>query len=160
SLLTFLFLGFSRVIYKYLNTNELYSRKVLIYGIGDAGVMAYHTIMNNVLEKFKVVGFINDGQLINKKFIDGVPIWPESKINKELIKTHGIEAILICSDHIDENSSFFKDLKIKTTKLLPLHSWVKGDLTLNKLKAVNIEALLERAPIKINRSEERRVGKE
>lgn len=150
SLLTFLLLGFSRVIYKYLNTNKLYSRKVLIYGIDDVGVMAYHAIMNNALEKFKVVGFINDGQLINKKFIDGVPIWPESKITKEFIKTHGIENILICSDHIDENSSFFKDLKIKTTKLLPLHSWVKGDLTLNKLKAVNIEALLERAPIKIN----------
>lgn len=155
SLLGFLFLSSSRlfvkVFYKYLKTDKLSRRRVLIYGIGKGGIMAYNTLINNGFETHKVVGFINDGQLINKKYINGVPIWPESKISEEFIKTHGVEDILICSEHIDEGSSFtLKDLKIKTTQLQPIQSWFNGDLTLNKLKKINIQDLLERTPIKIN----------
>ena len=63
--------------------NNVLSKRVLVYGIGDSGVITYNTLINNISEKFKVVGFIDDSHKKITKHINGIPIWPESKINKE-----------------------------------------------------------------------------
>jgi FlaA1/EpsC-like NDP-sugar epimerase len=153
-LISVFFLSFSRLLfksyYKYLKNNKLSPRKVLVYGKSDASIMIYNTLINNVLEKVKVVGFINNGQFKYKKHINGLPIWHESKITQEFVKTNNIEEILISSESIDGNNSLIsKDLKIKITQVAPLQSWVNGDLT-TKLKQVRIEDLLGRPSIKIN----------
>lgn len=154
--LSLVFLSFSRVFFKafynYQKTKNLSVRKVLIYGAGESGVALYNTVINNNgLEKFKVIGFINDGHLKIRKHINGLPVFPESKITQEFILAYDIKDILVRpQDSTEEELVAFKDLKVNIVKIHPFHCWVDGELTLNKLKKVNLKDLLGRLPIEIH----------
>lgn len=155
ALLSITFLSFSRLffrsVYKYLKyTNISAKRRVLIYGIGDASIMTYNAIINNVFERATVLGFINEGSIKNKKYINGLPIWSESDITAEFISNHEIHDIIISSEYNDENKLATVGSKVKITKVPSIQSWINGELILNKFKHINVEDLLGRAPIKIN----------
>src|SRR5690606_7073549 len=154
ALLSITFLSFSRLffrsVYKYLKYRNISTkRRVLIYGIGDASIMTYNAIINNVFERATVLGFINEGSIKNKKYINGLPIWSESDITAEFISNHEIDDIIISSDN-DGNKLATVGSKVKITKVPSIQSWINGELILNKFKHINVEDLLGRAPIKIN----------
>lgn len=155
ALTSFILLSSSRLMFKnyynYLRCKHLPYKRVLIYGIGDSGVITYSTIINYFGKKFQVVGFIEDSNKGNRKNINGVPIFTKSIINEEFIKVHNINEIIVSSENIDEtNSTIFNNLKVKITKVPPIKYWINGDLALNKLKEIKTEDLLGRIPIKIN----------
>lgn len=155
ALLSITFLSFSRLffrgVYKYLKYSNMSSqRRVLIYGIGDTSIMAYNAVINNVFERFTVLGFINDGPIKHKKYINGLPIWSESDITSEFITSHEIDDIIMSSEYNDENKFSAVSSKVKITKVPSVQSWINGELILNKFKDIKVEDLLERAPIKIN----------
>jgi FlaA1/EpsC-like NDP-sugar epimerase len=155
ALLSITFLSFSRLffrsVYKYLKYRNISTkRRVLIYGIGDASIMTYNAIINNVFERATVLGFINEGSIKNKKYINGLPIWSESDITAEFISNHEIDDIIISSEYNDGNKLATVGSKVKITKVPSIQSWINGELILNKFKHINVEDLLGRAPIKIN----------
>ena len=71
ALLTFLPLSGSRylfkTLYRYLSSRFIKSKKILIYGAGNSGLVTYNALVDNVKSRIEVVAFIDDDKKKTKK---------------------------------------------------------------------------------------------
>ncbi|HEX9600849.1 MAG TPA: nucleoside-diphosphate sugar epimerase/dehydratase [Mariniflexile sp.] len=155
TLLSFVLLSSSRLLFKmvynYLKCKYISSKRVLIYGAGDSGIVTYNALISNVREKFDVVAFIDDNSSKNGKSINGISILSKNKIDQDYIDTHRIDEIIVTSENINKDSLIsLVNLHVKITKVPPIENWINGELNVKQIKQVQIEDLLGRAPIKID----------
>ncbi len=155
ALLSFVMLSASRLLfkmtYKYLKCKLMSSKRVLIYGAGDSGIVTYNALISNVSTKFQVVGFIDDNSRKKGKSINGISIFSKEKITNAYIEANQIDELIIASKNIEKENLFdFVNLDIKITKVPPIESWINGELNVKQIKQVQIEDLLGRPPIEIN----------
>jgi FlaA1/EpsC-like NDP-sugar epimerase len=159
SLLSFVTLSASRfafkVLYRYAKCRFMTSKRILIYGAGDSGMVTYNALVNNIKTRFEVIGFIDDHVKKSGKLIDGVPILPYNKISPDYIRLNHIDEIVVANQNIATDNLLFLidslvDLKVKITKVPPIENWINGELSTSQIKKVQIEDLLGRAPIQID----------
>ncbi len=159
ALLSFVTLSASRLLfkmtYKYLKCKLVSSKRVLIYGAGESGIITYNALVSNLSSRFSVVGFIDDDIKKNGKSINGVPIFSKNKVTKAYIESNVIDEIVVASQTIDSTSLLSMidrliDLNVKITKVPPIERWINGELSAKQIKQVQIEDLLGRAPIEID----------
>ncbi|MCF7568656.1 polysaccharide biosynthesis protein [Sabulilitoribacter arenilitoris] len=159
ALLSFVVLSSSRLlfkmVYKALKCKLTASKRVLIYGAGDSGIITYNALLSNLSSRFSIVGFIDDDIKKNGKSINGVPIFPKNKVTKAYIESNAIDEIVVATQTIDSNNLLnlidsLIDLDIKVTKVPPIEKWINGELSAKQIKQVQIEDLLGRAPIEID----------
>lgn len=155
ALLSFVFLSASRLlfkmIYNHLKCKYVASKRVLIYGAGDSGIVTYNALISNVKERFDVVGFIDDNIRKNGKSINGISIFHKNKVTQEYITNHNIDEIIVTSENINkDNLISLVSLDVKVTKVPPIENWINGELNVRQMKEVQIEDLLGRAPIQID----------
>mgnify|MGYP003646964214 FL=1 len=158
-LLSFIALSASRLLfktlYRYAKCRLMSSKRILIYGAGDSGIVTYNALMSNVKTRFEVLGFIDDNIVKTGKIINGVPILTRNKVTALYIKSKNIDEIVVASQSIDPNKLIFLidsliDTEVKITKVPPIENWINGELNTSQIKTVQIEDLLGRAPIQIN----------
>ncbi|MEN3324114.1 nucleoside-diphosphate sugar epimerase/dehydratase [Mariniflexile soesokkakense] len=155
ALLSFVLLSSSRLVFKmgynYLKCKYVASKRVLIYGAGDSGIVTYNALISNVREKFDVVGFIDDNSSKNGKSINGISILNKTIINQDYIAVNRVNEIIITSENINKESLIdLVSLNVKITKIPPIEDWINGELNIRQIKQVQIEDLLGRAPIQID----------
>ena len=155
ALLSFVFLSASRLLFKmtynHLKCKYVTSKRVLIYGAGDSGIVTYNALISNVKERFDVVGFIDDNIRKNGKSIDGVAIFRKNKVTQDYIDTNHIDEIIVTAENINKDSLIgLVSLTVKVTKVPPVDNWINGELNVRQIKQVQIEDLLGRAPIQID----------
>ncbi len=155
ALLSFVVLSASRLFfkmsYKYLKCKLMASKRVLIYGAGDSGIVTYNALISNVNTSFQVVGFIDDNQKKKGKSINGISIFSRERIDNTYVESNQIDELIIASKNIQkEDLMDLMNLDIKITKIPPIEDWINGELNVKQIKQVQIEDLLGRPPIKIN----------
>lgn len=155
TLLSFVLLSSSRLLFKmaynHLKCKYISSKRVLIYGAGDSGIVTYNALISNVREKFEIVAFIDDNSRKNGKSINGILILSKNKIDQDYIDSHRIDEIIVTSENINKDSLLsLVSLQVKITKVPPIENWMNGELNVKQIKQVQIEDLLGRAPIKID----------
>lgn len=159
ALLSFIALSASRllfkILYRYAKCRFMASKKILIYGAGDSGMVTYNALVSNVKTRFDVIAFIDDHDKKNGKQINGVPILPCNLITPSYIKIHEVVEIVVASQNISSDKLFklidsLIDTQVKITKVPPIEKWINGELNTNQIKKVQIEDLLGRAPIQID----------
>ena len=162
SLISFVSLTASRYIFKslylsYLSNEFKTLKNVLIYGAGESGILTHGAISNHSKSNSKVVGYIdNDFKKIGKQ-INGVTVYGPETLTKNFIQKKGISEIIFCIQKIDS-----KKLKTLVEGLVefpvlvkivpPVEDWINGELKASQIKKVQIEDLLNRAPIDIGNS--------
>ncbi len=158
-LLNIVLLISSRFIFKYLFTRIISNYKspknILIYGAGDSGLLTYTTLSNSAQNRYKIVGFLDDGKLKIGKQFNRIKILDPDKIDEEYIKKNNISEIIFSIQNINSYDLFEKVDKITQLPLIvkivpPVQQWIDGDLNVNQISEVKIEDLLERTPIAIN----------
>lgn len=152
---SFVALSGSRLLFKmgysHLKCKYVSSKRVLIYGAGDSGIVTYNALINNFTERFEVLGFIDDNFRKNGKSINGISILHKSKIDRGYIEFHNIDEIIVASEKITKESLLsLVGLEVKITKVPPIESWINGELSVKQIKQVQIEDLLGRQPIEID----------
>ena len=142
-------------LYKYFIFDLKLTTNVLIYGAGNAGLTTYEAIKNDVHNKFKVVGFIDDNTSKSGKNIDMVKVYSPDYIDKIFIEKYNISEIIVSIQNVKSaklikivDSFIGKSLKVKIVP--PVNKWIDGDLKVGQIKQVKIEDLLGRQPIDIN----------
>ena len=161
SLIAFIGLTASRFIFKSIHYNLNNSIKnyknVLIYGAGDSGVITHSAIENHTQSKYKVVGFIDrDIKKIGKN-INGVRVFSRKSITASFIDKNNISEIIFSIQNIDSRKlrktvEGLVDYPIVVKIVPPIEDWMNGELKVSQIKQVQIEDLLDRAPIKIKNS--------
>jgi FlaA1/EpsC-like NDP-sugar epimerase len=134
-----------------LNKNEAF-RNVVIYGAGEAGVMAKQTLDRDKNAQVKVIAFIDNAKKLQGKTVDGCKIYHINDELEELLVKLEADEILIA---IQKIKPYYKKrvieigLKIglKIMAVPPIENWINGTLSVNQLKNLKIEDLLQRDEI-------------
>lgn len=127
---------------------------VIIYGAGEAGIITKRTLDRDAAIKYKVVAFIDDDVEKLGRSLEGIFIYPQSKL-PELIKENEIELVIISIQKIspkkkNEITDVCLENNIRVLTVPPVTNWINGELSFNQIKSIKIEDLLERDPIKLD----------
>lgn len=156
---SFLFLFNYRLLVKYIFAyykNALTKRNnVMIYGAGQSGMITKEVIDSS--ETMRVVGFLEDDNNKAGKALGGTPIYfnrNKAGIDELLTGLNVSELVITVKDLPYERKSEIVDAclrsQVKVRTIPPIERWVKGELSLNQIKDVNIEDLLGRESIRLS----------
>lgn len=156
-LLNIITLTTSRLIFKYcyyyIKSKIGETSRVLIYGAGDSGLITLAAITNDSnRSSLSVVGFVDDNSQKIGKTINGIKVYSSMFIDKNFIVKNNIQEIIVSIPHISKKRlSEISDNLLKlpvTVKIVPaVNDWIDGKLNVSQIKEIQIEDLLERAPI-------------
>lgn len=143
-----------KAIYFENKNPERQKAQVIIYGAGESGIITKRTLDRDAAVKYKVVGFIDDDEKKKGRSLEGVFIYPTSKL-AELIKEYDVESVIISIQNlpISKRNQLIDEclqLGIRVLNVPPVAKWINGELSFNQIKGINIEDLLEREPIKLD----------
>ncbi|MCF6279246.1 MAG: SDR family NAD(P)-dependent oxidoreductase, partial [Flavobacteriaceae bacterium] len=141
-------------LYKYFVSDLKVSINVLIYGAGNSGLITSRAIKDDIYNKYKIVGFVDDNHTKSGKNIDMVKVYKPKDIDEKFIERHNIKEIIVSIQKIKPselreivNSLLSKSIKVKIVP--PVDKWINGDLQVAQIKQVRIEDLLGRQTIRI-----------
>ncbi len=148
-----------RLVVKYLFSyykNVLVKKaRVIVYGAGQTGIVTRHVIDSS--SRTRTVGFLeNDHDKIGK-VLDGVKIYDAdfTNLGARLNEIGVDELVITVKDLSPVQKNKLVDIcignKIKLRIIPPIDKWVKGELSLNQIKEVNIEDLLGREAIRLDK---------
>ncbi|WP_422080630.1 polysaccharide biosynthesis protein [Ulvibacterium sp.] len=163
SLLSFIALVSSRYVFKTMYQNLISqssfnsAKNVLIYGAGESGILTYGAITNHSKTNVKVIGYIDKDKKKIGKFINGVSVYAPETLTETFIRKKGIAEIIFCIQNIDHKKlkslvEGLVDFPVLVKIVPPVEDWINGELKASQIKKVQIEDLLNRAPIDITNS--------
>jgi len=127
---------------------------VIIFGAGEAGVIAKRTLDRDAGTKYRVSSFVDDDQNKSGKTLEGVKIHHADKL-RELLETKDINQMVIAVQNISAARKQFvidtcMDYNIRVLNVPPVDRWINGELSFRQIQKVRIEDLLERDPIRLD----------
>ncbi len=157
---TFLMISL-RVMFKALhteltNTNKE-KRNVIIFGAGESGIITKQTLDRDAGTKYKVLAFIDDNTKKHNKKLEGVSIFGIEKLDELLQSNEVAHLIISIQNLVPARKQKIVDICLKyNTKVLnvpPVTNWINGELSFKQIKKVQIEELLERDPIQLDKED-------
>lgn len=143
-----------KAIYFENKNPEKQKTQVIIYGAGESGIITKRTLDRDAAVRYKVVGFIDDDEKKKGRSLEGVFVYPTSKLG-ELVKDNDVESVIISIQNLptDKKNNIIDECLqygVKVLNVPPVAKWINGELSFNQIKSINIEELLEREPIKLD----------
>ncbi len=155
-LLNIITLTTSRLIFKYcyhyIKSKLGDASRVLIYGAGDSGLITLAAITNDSKKHITVVGFMDDNPQKIGKTINGIKVYDPSSIDTDFIAKNNVGEIIVSIPHLEkkrlsEVSDTLLKLQVKVKIVPAVNDWIDGKLNPSQIKQIQIEDLLDRAPI-------------
>jgi FlaA1/EpsC-like NDP-sugar epimerase len=159
-LLNLLLIGGSRFIWR-ISREKIFGAKigngqvkVLIVGAGDAGEMILRDILR-AKSGYHPVGLVDDNPTKIGMRIHGVEVLGRSKDIPALVKEMKASEVIIAlptasGEKIRKIVSICQKAKVKSKTLPPIYELIDGKVSINSIREVNEEDLLNREPIKFN----------
>lgn len=151
----------SRVTVKllYMNQKSRLQEKinVIIYGAGEAGLIAKRTLERDAGTKYKVLAFIDDDKNKYKKKLEGVSIYLKDEL-ESLLRENLVAHVIISVQNLSaaKRQDLVEKCFAHSTKVLtvpPITNWINGELSFKQIKKINIDDLLGRDPIRLDLDE-------
>ena len=146
---------FVKQLFTFFWKKEKAPKLILIYGTNKSAQMTRQIIEENNSVKYKVIGYLDDNKKHVGKVVNGVKIFDARNDLETIMLTKEVNELIISERGISierknelVDSCLEKNIKVRIVP--PVEHWVKGELSLNQIKDVNIEELLERASIKLD----------
>ena len=133
------------------------TKELIIYGAGEAGIIVKRSVERNVKLGKKVVAFLDDNKQLYGKTLEGIKIYsPDVNLNEIFKNPFNAELVIA----LNELSPIRKKRiiehclqhKISVKSIPPVSAWINGEFNLQSIKAIKIEDLLEREPIKLRKN--------
>lgn len=142
-----------KYIFSYYRNFMIKRANVVIFGAGQTGIITRHVLEST--PRMKVIGFLEDDHNKAGKVIDGVTIFEASaaELNRVFVEYSVDELIFTAKDISLERKNEVVDVcirhQVRVRTVPPVEKWVRGELSFNQIKEINIEELLGREAIKI-----------
>ena len=132
-------------------------RHVLIYGAGDAGEMIVRDMKNNADHDYQPIGFVDDDLRKVGARIHGVPVLGTRRDLSRIVETHQPHEVLVAmpsasASIVREVVRALEPYKIPIKTLPNLRDIVDGRLLVNQIRSLQIEDLLARPAVGLNRT--------
>jgi FlaA1/EpsC-like NDP-sugar epimerase len=154
-LLLFSYRLFVKQTFSFFLRKEKRIDQVLVYGTDKSAQMTRQIIEEHTGYRNKVVGYLDDNKLHVGKVLNGVKIFSATKDLHFLLNSKNIKELIISDRSISVekknelvDSCLNRNIKVRIVP--PVEHWVRGELSLNQIKDINIEELLERDSIKLD----------
>jgi len=148
---------FLRVLYKYLRKKTGYQTpNTIIYGAGQLGAQTLSIIQNSTTNQFRVVAFVDDNPKVNRKQLNGVPIYLTDRHLENLIDKQNIKkSIVAIRDLPDDRRIKFINTclenQVEVLKVPTTEKWNNNQLSQKQLKKVKLADLLNRPAIQLDK---------
>ena len=151
---------FIKIAYFEIRNPSKEKNKVLIYGAGEAGIIAKRTIEKDAGSKFKVFAFIDNNPSKAKRKLEGIRIYHSSEL-EDILAKENIHHVIVSIQNLDHSTldSITETCLRFNTRVFnvpPVSKWINGELSFKQIKKVKIEDLLGRDPIKLDEDEIRK----
>ncbi|HEX8514773.1 MAG TPA: nucleoside-diphosphate sugar epimerase/dehydratase [Bacteroidia bacterium] len=144
-----------KALYMEVSNPNKSKRSVIIFGAGESGIITKRTLDRDAGTKYKVLAFIDDNEKKQDKKLEGVKIYGLSFLD-ELLKNNDVSNLIISVQSISSaRKQEIVDICLRyNTKVLnvpPVSNWINGELSFRQIKKVQIEELLERDAIQLDK---------
>lgn len=136
--------------------NEVHN--VLIYGAGNKGQITREVISKDKELRIKLIGYIDDNWQLQNKMIGGLPVYSEEVAFSTIAQNEKVNEIIIAinSDKITKERkrqiiNLCLSKQIKVSEVPETNQWINGSLSITQIKEIQIEDLLGRDPIILNK---------
>ncbi len=124
---------------------------VLIYGAGVSGLITKRTIDKDQKSNLEVKGYIDDNEKIINTRIQGIKIYRSKDLSKLIIK-HDIKKVIVAiqtPDYENKNKILETCLEysVEVLQVPSSKKWINGDFSTSQIRTINIDDLLGRNPI-------------
>ena len=128
---------------------------VIIFGAGEAGIFTKRALERDAGTKYKIFAFIDDDNNKIGKSIEGVKVFDSKKLG-HLLSTNNIAQLILSIQNLVPNKKkeiieVCLEYDVKVLNVPPFVKWINGELSFNQIKEINIEDLLGRDIIKLNK---------
>jgi len=144
-----------KILYQQIRSESPKKTNVVVYGAGQSGIITKRTLDQDNKVNYKVIAFVDDSSEKAGKRIDGVPIFGGSEL-RNVIERNKVDELVISIQNISKSrkrdiieTCLSYDIKVKNVP--PVERWINGELNYRQIKKVNIEDLLERDPIELDK---------
>ncbi|KJS76708.1 MAG: polysaccharide biosynthesis protein [Desulfotomaculum sp. BICA1-6] len=153
--------GGSRLVWRVMldrkKGNGRHGKRTLIIGAGDAGVMVARELKNHD-SGLLPVGFIDDDKNKQKFSVLSLPILGTRERILSVVKRYNIQNIIIAmpsagAEAIKEIFTICSQTNLDVKILPGVYQILNGRVSVNSLRPVAIEDLLQREPVKVNLDE-------
>ncbi|MBB6327962.1 FlaA1/EpsC-like NDP-sugar epimerase [Algoriphagus iocasae] len=126
----------------------------VIFGAGEAGIIAQEAIKRDSASLFNTVAFLDDDPKKEGKNIDGKRIFRGINELERLVKNHSITELIIAVRDLSvsrKNEIIDECLRLKVSVSIvpPVDQWINGGLTAGAIREIKIEDLLSREQIRL-----------
>lgn len=156
------FLGGSRFFYRFFREFKTLSssegKNALIIGASDEGEMLLREMKKNPKMNYKPVGFIDRTNERKGKRIHDVPVLGSLKDLQRVIKRKKVEDVIIAdstiaSKELRQIKSICDELNVQCKTVPAIGDILNGRISINQIRNINIEDLLGREHIELNREQ-------
>ncbi|MDO4559452.1 MAG: nucleoside-diphosphate sugar epimerase/dehydratase [bacterium] len=128
--------------------------RALIIGAGDAGVTLARDLLRHS-DVIHIVGFIDDNRDLSNMTVASLKVLGTRDNIPEIVKLYKIDAVLVAipsasGAQIKEFLNILSPLGVKVRILPSLLTLADGQVSVSRLRSVNLEDLLRREPIKLD----------
>ncbi len=144
-----------KILFSEIRVPSRQKTDVIIYGAGEAGVIAKRAIDRDAGTKYRVKAFVDDDARKAGKRLEGILIYDARSQLETLLRENDVRHLIIAIQNIDPGRK--KDLiesclhfNTKVLNVPPVNSWINGELSFKQIKKINIEDLLGRERIQLD----------
>ncbi len=143
-----------KVVYFELKNPIKERSRIIIFGAGEAALIAARALDRDAGSKFNVIGFIDDNRKKVGKRIEGVNVYDGTELN-EILSTNDVGFLIISPQNISNTrkQQIIEACVANNVKVLnvpPATKWINGELSFKQIKKISIEDLLGRDAITLD----------
>ena len=144
-----------KITYAEMNNPRKEKSNILIFGIGELAIITKRTIERDSISKQNVKGFLCDNSKSIGQRLEGVEIFDKNNL-VDIIGQYQITTLIFANQDLDSNikneiSEKCLSLGVEIKAIPEVSNWINGELSLNQIKNIKIEQLLERPEIKLSK---------
>jgi FlaA1/EpsC-like NDP-sugar epimerase len=135
--------------------SDRWYRRVLIIGAGDAGALVAREIQKNPQLNLELVCFLDDDKAKQKLQIHGIPVVGPLDELPRVITRRRIHEVIIAiptapGEVVRKVANFCHEKNVPFRTMPGVYELIGGKVSVNRLREVNINDLLRRAPARID----------
>lgn len=143
-----------KILYIEFRNGKKDKKFVAIYGAGETGITTKKALERDMGNKFSVNAFFDNNSNYRKKRLLGVPIYPGKFLERYLLANHPQFLVIAHNNISTEKKQRIIELclkyNVKVKNVPPVEKWINGELSLQQIKEIKIDDLLERDPIQLD----------
>lgn len=145
--------GFKTLMNRRNQTDKM--KRVLIVGAGEAGNAIIKEIVNSPYVNLKIVGIVDDDKAKQGKFLHGIKVIGTRDDIVDIAAASRVDEIIIAMPtasamEIKKILDICKQTGCELKRLPGMYQLVNGDVSISKLKDVDVNDLLGRDPIQVD----------